>query len=231
MDDLSLQDERLVQALRDLGRINYWLGGYTATDNVLSPLLRCRDSLQLLDLGCGLGDYLVHIVRRGAQCGCTVEAVGVDANPATVGLARSYLDRHLSTSVRSQVSVTLDDALALSYERKRFDVTHAALFLHHFHGQEALRLLREMHRIARNGLLVNDLHRHPLAYVGIWGLSRVARMAPMVQHDGPLSVRRGFRREELGTLAENADLPVPSIQWHWAFRWTLSTISKAESRH
>ncbi len=85
-----------------------------------------------------------------------------------------------------------------------------------------------MQRIARRGILVNDLHRHPMAYVGIWLLSRALRMAPMVQHDGPMSVRRGFRKEELKTLAHKTGLSPSFIQWHWAFRWTLSTIASGE---
>ncbi|PSQ77395.1 MAG: methyltransferase type 11, partial [Bacteroidetes bacterium QH_6_63_17] len=68
----------------------------------------------------------------------------------------------------------------------------------------------------------------PLAWIGIWLLSRGLRMAPMVQHDGPMSVRRGFRADELRALAQAAGLPAPSIRWHWAFRWTLSTIGNGE---
>jgi AcrR family transcriptional regulator len=40
-------------------------------------------------------------------------------------------------------------------------------------------------------------------------------------------VRRGFRRTELRALAEAARLPPATIQWHWAFRWTLSTIDRS----
>jgi predicted nuclease with RNAse H fold len=83
-----------------------------------------------------------------------------------------------------------------------------------------------MQRLVQSGVLVNDLHRHPLAYVGIWALSRGLGMARMVQHDAPMSVRRGFRRRELEALAEKASLPSPSVRWHWAFRWTLSTIPR-----
>ena len=228
MDDFSITDARLTQALRDLHRINRLLGGHSATDAVLDPELRQRDHVRLLDLGCGSGDYLVHLARRGAQFGCTMELIGVDANPVTVGHARAHLDEHLSHSLRSRARVDIEDALALPYADNAVDVAHAALFLHHFHGDTAVRLLSEMQRVARTGLLLNDLHRHLVAYVGIWLLSRALRMAPMVQHDGPMSVRRGFRKEELKTLARKSGLSSLSIRWHWAFRWTLSTIGNGE---
>lgn len=228
MDDFSITDERLTRALEDLRWTNRLLGGHTATDAVLDPLLQRRDEVRLLDLGCGSGDHLVRLVRRGARLDCTVRGVGIDLNPVTVGHARAHLNRRLSPALRSQVRAEVGNALALPYDEGAFDVVHAALFLHHFHGEEAVQLLNEMQRIGRLGVLVNDLHRHLLAYLGIWTLSRALRMAPMVQHDGPMSVRRGFRRTELEALAAEAGLPSPSIHWRWAFRWTLSTIANGE---
>lgn len=224
MDDFSVDDEQLRVALRDLRRINRLLGGHRATDTVLDPTLQSRASLRVLDVGTGSGDYPVHLVRRGAEVGTSVEVVGVDLNPITVGHGRAWLDHALSPTLRRRAHIEIADALALPYPDNSFDVAHAALFLHHFHGPAAPQLLREMDRVSRLGVIVNDLHRHPLAYVGIWGLSRLLRMAPMVQHDGPISVLRGFTRTELQSLARAAGLPRPAVRWHWAFRWTLSTL-------
>ena len=73
--------------------------------------------------------------------------------------------------------------------------------------QHALRLLLTPHR--------ND--QRPLRLVDL-GTSA------MFAHDGPLSVRRGWRRSELRALAGRAGLPVAHIRWRWAFRWVLSTV-------
>lgn len=228
MDDTSIRDARLTRALRDLRWTNRLLGAYGATDSILDPLLRRSDALRVLDVGCGGGDYLVHLARRATRLNCRVELIGVDVNPVTVGHARAHLDDRLSPSLRPQVRVEIEDALSLSYEDNAVDIVHAALFLHHFHGERAVQVLAEMQRVARRGVLINDLHRHPAAYLGIWLLSRGLRMAPMVQHDGPMSVRRGFRKPDLDTLARKARLSTPSIRWHWPFRWTLSTIANRE---
>lgn len=230
MDDYAITDERLRAALRDLRRINRLLGAYTATDAVLDPLLRRRDELTILDLGTGSGDYLAHFVQRGPRFGCLVRTVGVDANPVTVGRARAHLDACLPPALRPRARVEVGDALSPSRAASAVDVSHAALFLHHLHGPDAPTLLREMDRVSRVGLLVNDLHRHPLAWAGIWVLSRLLRLAPMVQHDAPLSVRRGFRESELAQIAADAGLPRPAIRWHWAFRWTLSTLQTENGR-
>jgi SAM-dependent methyltransferase len=228
MDAPDVRGPALRSALRDLRRINAVLGGYRATEVVLSPLLRSRSALRVLDVGSGTGDYPARLVKRGRRLGTRVEAVGVDLNPVTVGHGRAWLDHTLSPPLRSRARLEIADALALPYADDAFDVTHAALFLHHLHGAAAVQLLREMDRVSRLGVVVNDLHRHPLAYVGIWGLSRLLGMSPMVQHDGPLSVLRGFRRGDLADLARRAGLRRPRIRWHWAFRWTLSTVNRPD---
>lgn len=229
MDDLSISDERLEQALRDLRRVNRLLGAYRASNSVLDPLLDRRDELHVVELACGGADYLPHLVRRGRRRGCTVRALGIDVNPVTVGHARAYMDARLPPPLRSRVRIDTGDALDSGYPPNAFDVAHAALFLHHLHGPEATALLREMNRLSDTGIVVNDLHRHPLAYAGIWTLSRLLCMGAMVRHDGPLSVRRGFVRSELRALARRVHLPDAVIEWHWAFRWILSTCPRFES--
>ena len=224
MDDVGITDARLTGALDDLWWTNRLLGGWAATDAVLDPLLRTRDSLRLLDLGTGGGDMLVHLVRRGAAFGCRVEATGVDLNPAALDYAERQIRQHLPPTLQDRITLMEADALALDAADDAFDVAHAALFLHHFHGPDAPALLREMQRVSRLGAVVNDLHRHPLAYVGIGLLSRLLPTSSMYRHDAPLSVRRGFRRSELHALARRADWPQHRIRWHWAFRYTLSSL-------
>lgn len=224
MDDPDVKGDALRRALHDLRRINRLLGGLRATASVLDPVLADRETLDVLDVGTGTGDYLVDLVRRGVRWNAEVRGVGVDLNPVTVGHGRAWLDAALPTALRPRVRLEIEDALALPYPDDAFDVAHAALFLHHFHGPTAAQLLGEMERVSRLGIVVNDLHRHPLAYLGIWALSRLARLSPMVQHDGPLSVRRGFRRSDLAALARTHLCSPARIRWHWAFRWTLSTL-------
>lgn len=224
MDDFSVADERLTDALDDLWWTNRLLGGWAATDAVLDPVLRARTEVHVLDLGTGGADVLVHLVQRADRLGCRLTAVGVDANPVTLDYARDTVTREVPPSLQDRISLVEGDALDLPYGADAFDVTLAALFLHHFHGGEAVRLLREMERVSRLGAVVNDLHRHPLAYAGIWLLGRLLPVSPMFRHDGPMSVRRGFRRAELHALADTAGWPRAIVRWHWAFRYTLSSL-------
>jgi hypothetical protein len=43
----------------------------------------------------------------------------------------------------------------------------------------------------------------------------------MVRNDGPLSVKRAFKKEELVALLKNAEIDNYNLTWHWPFRWQL----------
>jgi SAM-dependent methyltransferase len=225
MDDFSVADDRLAGALRDLEWTNRLLGGYAATNAVLDPLLKRAARCRILDVGSGGGEFVAHLVRRGARFGCRAEVVGVDANAETVEFARRTLDRALPPTLRERATVRVGDALDLDAGDDAFDVAHASLFLHHFFGDALVRCVREMDRVSRAGIVVNDLHRHPLAYTAIRLLTGVLPVSAMYRHDAPASVRRAFQRRELHALAHAAALPALRVRWHWAFRWTADTIS------
>ena len=226
MDDTSIGDDRLTGALDDLWWTNRLLGGWAATDAVLDPLLDASDRLHVLDLGTGGADALAHLVPRAARRGCHLTAVGLDANPNTLTYGRKLVRATVPPSLQGRIALVEGDALDLPYDDDAFDVTLAALVLHHVHGPDAVRFLREMDRVSRLGAIVNDLHRHPVAYAAIWLVGRLLPTSAMFQHDAPLSVRRGFRRDELHALANTADWPRASVRWHWAFRYTLSSLSQ-----
>jgi len=225
MDDPSIVDGRLTRALRDLRLANRWLGGHGATMTVLAPYLQAAQRpVRVLDLGTGGADFPIHLVRGAEARGAEVHVVGLDANPVTVDFARQQVARRLPSRLHGRVQVMVGDALAPPFAPEAFDVVTAALFLHHFDDGEAVDVLRQMQTLARDGIVVNDLHRHPLAFYGLRLLSYLLPVSEMFAHDGPLSIRRGFRRDELVRLAERAGLARAAVRWHWAFRWTLSTL-------
>lgn len=224
MDDHAITDARLTGALHNLRWTNRLLGGYRATRAVFTPLFQRADYCRILDLGTGDGEFVADLVQWGSRWGCHTEVVGVDANPATADYARRTLDASLPPTLRSRASIRTADARSMDVADGAFDVAHASLFLHHFFGDDLLRVLREMHRVSRWGVLINDLHRHPLAYASIVLLTALLPVSAMYRHDAPASVRRGFRRAELQTLAQTAGLPPATVRWHWAFRWTVDTM-------
>ena len=225
MDDFSIVDARLAGALDDLRQVNRFLGGYASVRKAVAPFLhQRRGRTHLLDLGTGGADVPEYLVRWADRQGLDVRVTGLEANPATVRYARRRLDERLPPRLRRRIELVKGDAFAPPFQDGEVDIVVAALFLHHFHGRRAADLLAVMHRLACYGIVVSDLHRHPLAY---WGIRAVGKLLPasvMFAHDAPLSVLRGFRRNELIDLAAEAGLPSYDLHWQWAFRWVLSTI-------
>src|SRR6478672_5495672 len=126
--------------------------------------------------------------------------------------ARPAVDRIPGLSLR------VADGLALPYPDGAFDVAHCSMVVHHLEPAEAVALLREMARVARLGVVVNDLVRGRLFWAGAWVMSHAATRNRLTRNDAPMSVRRAFSRAELRALVAEAGLqPVAEIDgvaWH-----------------
>jgi ubiquinone/menaquinone biosynthesis C-methylase UbiE len=115
------------------------------------------------------------------------------------------------------------DALALPFRDGTFDVVMASLFFHHLSDEDCVRVLAQMWRIAKRLVLVNDLHRHAVAYFSIRGLTAMFSKSPMVRHDGPVSVMRAFRPNELLSIAKRAGVPA---RVHRSFPYRLVLVAE-----
>lgn len=218
MDDLQCAGEVVHQTLRELDVINRLLGGNAVTVQGLHRLLKlvpAPESLHVADLGCGSGEMLRLLSTRLTKKYPGARFTGIDANPHIV----AYAQQHVAGE--SDIHIAQADILSATFRQQSFDVILATLFLHHFSSEQLVEIFSNLHRQARVGIVVNDLHRHPLAYYSIKFLTRLFSRSTMVQYDAPLSVARGFSRAELEAILKAAGITVYSLRWRWAFRWSL----------
>jgi hypothetical protein len=96
-------------------------------------------------------------------------------------------------------------------------VVTCAQALHHFDPPDAAALLRELARAAGRALVVSDLRRSWLAYLGARALAPVQRSA-MSRHDGPLSALRAYTPAEARRLCAGAGLEGAVVRPDGAFR-------------
>lgn len=68
-------------------------------------------------------------------------------------------------------------------------------------------------------MVVNDLVRAPLHYLGTWFLTLWT--SPVSRHDARMSVRRGFRVEELRGLLRAGGLDAYEVERHFLYRFLL----------
>lgn len=215
IDDMTLDRGAMAEVLRNLAVVNAWLGGYATTLDAVARLVpREQATVRVLDVGAGGGDTARRLVEWGRRSGRRVEVTTVDLSHGAVAYAQDAL------ADCPEATVVQADVLALPFAPASFDVAHCSLFLHHFEQPAAAEILRAMFEASRHGIVVNDLHRHPLAYAGIWAATRALPASPIVRNDGPLSVLRAFTRADFAELAEMTGIRFDA-RWRWAFRWQV----------
>ncbi len=214
MDDLAMSGELLRKTLDQIAKINRWLGGNSSTLNGLKKLLNNKSknkSITIIDLGCGNGDMLREVANYGKKEGYNFILIGIDANEYTVNYAKKLSQNY------DEINYFQQDVFSNEFKKLDYDIVLSTLFLHHFTEDKIIDLLTLVVKKASLGVIVNDLHRHPMAYY-LFKLMCLVIQNPMVKEDGLISILRGFKRLDLERISEklkyNSD-----IQWKWAFRY------------
>ena len=218
MDDLNCKGQVVEQTLRELDVINRMLGGNDVTIDGLDRLLEDRSGnlkLTLADIGCGSGDMCMRISSWARTKGLDIQVTGIDANP--------YIIQYAMSNCLGTDGLTFEvmDVLGEKFSQRKWDIVVATLFMHHFNQTQLVNLLQVLKRQTRIGFVINDIHRHFLAYYSIRLLTRFFSRSSMVRYDAPLSVRRAFRRKELEEILHLAGISNYTIKWKWAFRWQV----------
>ncbi|HSB69441.1 MAG TPA: methyltransferase domain-containing protein [Candidatus Methylomirabilis sp.] len=206
----------LGRALRHLARVNRLFGGTRTVLTHLTPLLRvCPAPIRILDVATGYADIPRAILRRTRRLGLQLEIEALDHQDRIVELAARASRGYPEIRIRS------GDALSLDYPDESFDVILASQVLHHMEGDEPVRLLSELYRVARRAVLVSDLRRGRWPLLVTWTALRVVSRSRLIRHDGPMSIRRGFLAEELLALAREAGWGRAAVSRHAFFRLVL----------
>ena len=88
-----------------------------------------------------------------------------------------------------------------------------------FKDDDIIKLMSIFNTNSRIGIVINVLHRNALAYILFQGLCFVFRLNAMSREDGLVSIKRGFRKEELVIFSKKLKFTNYKIQWKWAFRY------------
>ncbi len=207
LDNDEIPFDDIAVTLDELHFINTYLGGYNATRCGLRKLCsRNASKLKIADIGCGGGHNLMEIEKWCGKRGIEVDLVGIDLKEECTKYA-SEKTKHLS-NIRYITSDYRD-------VEEDFDIVHSCLFTHHLNDDQLENYLKWALEHSRIGVLVNDLHRNPLAYHSIKVLTALFSKSYLVKNDACLSVLRSFKAGEWERFAPGCD-----VHWNWAFRYT-----------
>ena len=227
MDDLNCAGPILDQTLRELEIINKWLGGNQITIHALATLLHghpASSEITIVDLGCGGGDMLRIIDAWGKRKHLKLKLLGLDANPHIVDFATRNL-KDLPHIQFQTMNIFSED-----FKNQKYDIVIGTLFYHHFSNDQLIHFFRRLAHQARLGFIINDIHRHFLAYYSIKLLTQIFSTSSMVKYDAPLSVLRSFRKKELYQIFRTAGFQDILIRWKWAFRWQVIIKTPAKKQ-
>jgi len=151
--------------------------------------------------GCDVGEALAK--RRNCR------VVSLDMNPRGLKLA-------------DETAAVAGDALQLPFGDSNFEEVVESLPLPPEQNADCVSVLREMWRVARRIVIVNDLHRSQVALASIRILSALFSRSTMFRNDAAASVRRAFRPAELGAIAAMAGVPA---RIHRSFPYRLVLVA------
>jgi 2-polyprenyl-3-methyl-5-hydroxy-6-metoxy-1,4-benzoquinol methylase len=216
MDDFELQGTELYKTLKDLDKINAWLGGNQITLNGIQELLMeipKGQRIKIADIGCGSGAMLRKIADWGTNTGRHLELVGIDANLHAIEIAKElsmeypHIDYH-------NVNIFSED-----FKKLKFDIILCTLTLHHFVDAQILEILKQFKTQSKIGIVINDLHRTSVAYNLFKAFCSVFVNNEIARKDGLTSILRGFKRSDLEEYSKHIEAKTQCIKWKWAFRY------------
>ncbi len=211
--DGPLDREVLAGNLRDLERVNRLLGGVALSRRALVALITGfhahyrvgqvagrAEPVRFLDVGTGAADIPEALIAWAGANGVRLNVVAVDSRDEILDYAYERIGE------RADLHLNIARGERLPFEARSFDIAHTSMVVHHLEPDEAARFIAEMARVSRTGIIVNDLDRGWLKWLGAWLLGHLFTRNTYTRHDGPLSVRRAYRPAQVAQLAARAGL-------------------------
>jgi ubiquinone/menaquinone biosynthesis C-methylase UbiE len=216
MDAPDADPADLRKSLAFIRRVNRLLGYTRATLHHLerfSHSWKPAEPISVVDLATGSADIPRAMLDWADRQQINLHVIGVDLHADTLATARQQGQHPRLRFVRS-------DVRTLPFEDGSFDYAVTAMFLHHLSDDDVVRVMSEMNRVARRGVIVADLLRHKRAYAWITVLTAFA--GPMVRHDARVSVAQAFTRAEAIALRDRAGLNYATYHRHFGHRFILA---------
>lgn len=222
MDDFSISGEELNRTLRFLAIVNRFLGGHQLIiDSLKKAFFQLKwvpssKGMRLLDIGCGGGDTLGLVAQWSKDQQLDLEISGIDANPNILAFARK------NTARFPEINYIEGNFFEPDFDWDSYHIILCSLILHHFDTQQLISFLQSMP--SGKIIIINDLHRHWLAFYLFHFFGWLTQAPAMAKKDGAISIRKGFIKKELESLMASSHIQQYHLRWRWAFRYQLILV-------
>lgn len=215
LDSNNIPFADIKQNMKELNTVNTLLGGHSITLQGIKNFYKKPTSQQITicEIGCGGGDNLSAIAKWCIKKNIDANFIGIDIKKECIEFAKQQYPKLNATWITN-------DYAAVEFAA-RPAIIFSSLFCHHFTNDEMVKMLQWMQHNCSKGFFINDLQRHPFAYYSIKLITWLFSGSYLVKNDAPLSVARGFKRNEWVGLFNKAGIGHYTIEWKWAFRYLV----------
>lgn len=201
--------------MKEIDNINRLLGGHDITLHGFKKIIQDKKKISVCEIGCGNGNNLKVLLAYCLKHNIDISLAGIDIKKECIDAAMQ------DTSFASNAKWFVSDYAKVLFDEKP-DIIFSSLFCHHFADEALIYQLKWMYDNCTTGFFINDLQRYPLAYHSIKILTKLFSSSYLVKNDAPLSVARGFVKDEWEGLLDNAGIKNYSVEWKWAFRYLIT---------
>lgn len=222
IDDPSTPMAKLEYLLECVRMTNSRLGG----TNLLLDCLKQWSArwprgraITMLDIGTGSADLPLAAVRWARESGFDLRVTGIDLNERVLSVARRLCAGEPWITLEACDAMDLCDPARSPFGEASFDYVHSGMFIHHLDNDQAMAMVRAMDRIARAGIVWNDLIRSRRGYAVSW----LVTLGREIRHDCLASLRAGFQRAEVEHI--KAELGLGYAHYREEFLYQRFTLS------
>ncbi len=196
--------------LYQLGRIGKYFGANNAMLKIFRRLQ--YEISNILDVGCGGGFFANQLAINFKNSKVT----GIDINPDAIEYAKKI---NKLNNLKFELKTTPE----LNELPKSYDIVTATLVCHHLSDQEIVDFLKRAKLVARKNIIINDLQRSKLSYIGALILMPLFFNNRLIKNDSLLSIKKSFTYSDWIYYLYNAGFKTEDyiIKWYWPFRWIV----------
>ena len=211
--------EQVALSLRDLERINRFLGGKSFLRRHVFPLLARSYSaapLRILDLACGSAVCARWIADDARRRGRKVEIVALDRSARHLRIAREEMAR-AEVDGYPEITLLQADAARLPFQAGAFDLVVSTLFMHHLSPPDLAAMIHGWARACRGRLLLDDLVRDWVPYCFFLATRPLFARSPLTRHDGRVSLLRAYTLTEMRGIVKGSGVRLIGLHRDWRY--------------
>jgi 2-polyprenyl-3-methyl-5-hydroxy-6-metoxy-1,4-benzoquinol methylase len=190
--------------LEKLGDVGRWLGG----DHAIKKGFEHVQPKSIVDVGCG-GGFTAKLLSDQFHY---ARVLGIDMSEKAIDFCQQ---RHSDNN--PNLHFEHHEYKGLNFADNSFDVVTATLVCHHMNDDELVDFLQQAKRVARQEVIINDMHRHPVPYIFYFCTAPFLFRNRLITKDGLLSIKRAFKKTDWERYLQKAGIQPDAYQIRWFF--------------